>query len=58
LKTTSSAVNGLPSCQVTPRLSFQVTDLPSAAGRRSARRDLGGQHRDQVAVGVPAASGS
>src|SRR5919197_1872613 len=31
LNTTSSAVNGLPSCQVTPRLSFQVTDLPSAA---------------------------
>ena len=31
LKTTSSAVNGLPSCHCTPRLSFQVTDLPSAA---------------------------
>ena len=31
LKTTSSAVNGLPSCQVTPCFSFQVTDLPSAA---------------------------
>jgi hypothetical protein len=30
LKTTSSAVKGLPSCQVTPRLSFQVTLLPSA----------------------------
>ena len=31
LNTTSSAVNGLPSCQVTPFLSFQVTDLPSLA---------------------------
>ena len=31
LKTTSSAVKGTPSCQVTPRLSFHTTDLPSAA---------------------------
>ena len=31
LKTASSAVNGLPSCQVTPCFSFHVTDLPSAA---------------------------
>ena len=31
VKTQSSAVNGLPSCHVTLRLSFQVTDLPSAA---------------------------
>ncbi len=31
VKTQSSAVNGCPSCQVTPRLSFQVTLLPSAA---------------------------
>ena len=30
VKTTSSAVKGLPSCQVTPRLSFQVTVRPSA----------------------------
>jgi hypothetical protein len=30
LKTTSSAVKGWPSCQVTPRLSFQVTERPSA----------------------------
>src|SRR5262249_54673462 len=29
VNTQSSAVNGLPSCQVTPFLSFQVTDLPS-----------------------------
>src|SRR2546426_1804282 len=33
LKTTSSAVNGLPSCQVTPRLSRHVTDRPSRASR-------------------------
>ena len=31
LKTKSSAVKGAPSCQVTPRLSFQITDRPSAA---------------------------
>src|SRR5713101_10042853 len=31
LKTTSSAVKGLPSCHWTPFLSFQVTDLPSLA---------------------------
>src|SRR5688572_22746402 len=31
LKTTSSAVNGLPSCQFTPRLSFHVTEVPSRA---------------------------
>src|SRR6185503_10427830 len=31
LKTTSSAVKGAPSCQVTPLLSFQITDLPSRA---------------------------
>ncbi len=29
LNTTSSAVNGLPSCHCTPFLSFQVTVLPS-----------------------------
>src|ERR1700741_3030469 len=31
LNTTSSAVNGRPSCHSTPFLSFQVTDVPSAA---------------------------
>jgi len=31
LKTTSSAVNGLPSCHCTFFLSFQVTDRPSFA---------------------------
>ena len=31
LNTASSAVKGLPSCHFTPCLSFQVTDLPSAA---------------------------
>ena len=30
LNTTSSAVNGLPSCHLTPGFSFQVTDMPSA----------------------------
>src|SRR5688500_6078758 len=30
VKMQSSAVNGWPSCQVTPRFNFQVTDLPSA----------------------------
>ena len=37
VKTQSSAVNGLPSCQVTPFFSFQVTDLPSAARVPSSR---------------------
>src|SRR5688572_5974474 len=31
VKRQSSAVNGLPSCQVTPFFSFHVTDLPSLA---------------------------
>ena len=31
LKTKSSALNGVPSCHVTPRLSFHTTDRPSAA---------------------------
>ena len=31
VNTQSSAVKGLPSCQVTPFLSFHVTDLPSFA---------------------------
>src|SRR6185436_2297495 len=30
LNTTSSALNGAPSCQVTPRLSFHVVARPSA----------------------------
>ncbi len=30
VNTTSSAVKGLPSCQVTPFLSFQTTERPSA----------------------------
>jgi hypothetical protein len=37
LKTTSSAVNGLPSCHVTSRLSFHTTVLPSAATPPLAR---------------------
>src|SRR5258708_30477760 len=37
VKTTSSAVKGWPSCQVTPFFSFQVTDLPSAASVPSSR---------------------
>ena len=31
LKTTSSAVKGLPSCQTTPFLRFQITHVPSRA---------------------------
>ena len=31
LNTTSSAVNGLPSCHTTFFFSFQVTDIPSFA---------------------------
>ena len=31
LKTTSSAVNGRPSCQATPRLRRQITQVPSFA---------------------------
>ena len=31
LNTKSSDVKGLPSCHLTPGLSFQVTDVPSAA---------------------------
>ena len=53
LKTTSSAVKGFPSCHWTFRLSFQVTDVPSLATPPFAtRRDLGGQVREEVAVGV------
>ena len=33
LKTMSSAVNGLPSCHVTPRLRRHVTERPSRASR-------------------------
>ena len=33
VKTTSSAVNGLPSCQVTPFLRRQVTEVPSFASK-------------------------
>jgi hypothetical protein len=31
LNTTSSAVKGLPSCQTTPFLRFQITHVPSRA---------------------------
>ena len=31
VKTTSSAVNGFPSCHLTPRFSFQTTERPSSA---------------------------
>ena len=55
MNTTSSAVKGLPSCHLTPGLSFQVTDLASAArppfwidGISAARIEL------EVAVGIPA----
>jgi hypothetical protein len=37
VKTTSSAVKGCLSCQVTPFLGFQVTDLPSAPRVLSSR---------------------
>src|SRR5262245_6495357 len=37
VNTQSSAVNGLPSCQVTFFFSFQITDLPSAARVPSSR---------------------
>ena len=37
VKTTSSAVNGRPSCHFTPRFSFHTTDLPSAATVPSSR---------------------
>ncbi len=54
VKTQSSAVNGLPSCQVTPFFSFHVTDLPSLATPPfCTRRDLGGEDGDEVAVRVP-----
>ena len=59
LNTTSSAVNGLPSCHLTPGFSFQVTDMPSAASPPfSQRGNLGGENRLQVAVGSQQASGS
>ena len=55
VKTQSSAVNGLPSCQVTPFFSFQVTDLPSAARVPSSRPgNRLRQDGPQVAVGIPA----
>ena len=54
LKTQSSAVKGLPSCQTTPFLSCHVTDLPSlamppfcAVGISAARTG------DEVAVRIP-----
>ena len=54
LNTQSSAVNGLPSCHLTPFFSFQVTDLPSLASAAVLRvGDLGGEDRHEVAVGVP-----
>src|SRR5437879_4466923 len=37
LKTTSSAVNGLPSCQATFFLSRQVTESPSLIGTKRGR---------------------
>src|SRR5580704_5505007 len=49
LNTTSSAENGWPSCHLTPGLSFQVTDLASAA-----RPPFGGEDRVEMAVDVPA----
>ena len=53
LKTTSSAVNGLPSCQVTPCFSFQVTDLPSAARVPSSRPGM-----EAASTGLRLPSGS
>ena len=59
LKTTSSAVNGLPSCQLTSCFSFQITDLPSAASAAVlAARDLGGELGLEIAFRSHAASGS
>ena len=53
LKTTSSAVNGLPSCQCTFFLRFHTTQVPSLASAAVVHaRDLGGEHREQVAVRV------
>ena len=46
LKTTSSAVNGFPSCHWTFFLSFQVTEVPSLAiAAVLDGRDLGRQVR-------------
>src|SRR5262249_39875070 len=53
VKTTSSAVNGLPSCQVTPRLSRHVTDRPSRASRPLATV---GTSSERTGMRLPSAS--
>jgi len=59
LKTRSSAVNGFPSCHVTPRLSFQVTDLPSRATPPFSRLGISwARIGKRVPSGSNAASGS
>ena len=52
LKTTSSAVKGLPSCHATFFLSRQVTERPSLLTRRSARSESRRRGWHQVAVGL------
>ena len=55
LKTQSSAVNGLPSCQFTPCFSFQVTDMPSVARPPFSRLGISAARSGtQIAVLVPA----
>jgi hypothetical protein len=54
LNTTSSALKGWPSCHCTPVFSLQVTDMPSGSDPAVLDiRDLGGEHRDDVPVGIP-----
>ena len=49
----SSAVNGLPSCQLTPRFSRQVTDLPSFATAPFSRLGIScAEYRNQLAIGI------
>ena len=59
LNTRSSAVRGLPSCHLTPGLSFQVTDLASAASPPFwIDGNLGGENRLELPSASQLASGS
>ena len=59
LKTRSSAVTGFPSCQVTFRLSFQVTERPSFATPPFSRLGISAARKGtRLPSGSKEASGS
>ena len=53
LNTTSSAMKGCPSCQVTPCFSYQVTDRPSFA---TPPLSTVGISRARIGISAPSAS--